>query len=330
MQPFFYLLLLFSAFNALLLPTSSHSAELPVISQNLSAEILRNHSKKGMEILGVLKLGNVSSGQISIPELSGLAWDPDEDILYAISDKGFLVHLRPVLSESALVDVIALKAMPLKNKQGQRLTGDYIDSEGLEAINHNNGIKGDTELLISFERIARIEKYLPDGSYQGSIRMPAFLTGISNYDNENSTLESVSIHPKHGVITAPEKLSDQYSAEQFQLFSETGQRRDFPNSGGKSGAITGLTLTKDNQLIVLERIFHNVFLGLRFALHLVDLDDGTAQHKELLKAGPEDGFFNDNFEAITHHRENYFFMISDNNNSALQRTLLVYFRLADI
>jgi hypothetical protein len=37
----------------------------------------------------------------------------------------------------------------------------------------------------------------------------------------------------------------------------------------------------------------------------------------------------DNFEGIAHHRDNRYFLVSDDNNSALQSTVLVYFEILD-
>ena len=37
----------------------------------------------------------------------------------------------------------------------------------------------------------------------------------------------------------------------------------------------------------------------------------------------------DNFEGIAHHRDNKYFMITDDNESALQRTLLTYFEILE-
>jgi hypothetical protein len=41
------------------------------------------------------------------------------------------------------------------------------------------------------------------------------------------------------------------------------------------------------------------------------------------------GFQIDNFEGLARHRGNRFFMVSDNNDLFVQRTLLMYFELVD-
>jgi len=46
-----------------------------------------------IRLLGSLLL----SGSPDLSELSGLTWDEDEEILYAVTDRGLLLHLRPVI-----------------------------------------------------------------------------------------------------------------------------------------------------------------------------------------------------------------------------------------
>ncbi|MCG8379856.1 MAG: hypothetical protein MI865_10345, partial [Proteobacteria bacterium] len=61
-----------------------------------------------------------------------------------------------------------------------------------------------------------------------------------------------------------------------------------------------------------------------------ELTNETIMQKKLSQIEPADGYLNDNFEGITWHKENRFFMISDDNNSALQKSLLVYFEITSL
>ncbi len=294
----------------------------------LNGEVIQQYANEGLQILGLLELGNLVTEDYNIAELSGLAWDEDENILYCVSDKGYLVHLRPVFDGQRLEKVLLLETFVLRNAAGKELSGDYIDSEGLAAINDNNGIRGDTELLVSFERIPRINRYTTRGRYVDTMAIPGFLQRPEHYRNPNTSLESVIFHEHYGTLTAPEKLSGQYPENEFRLFSLAGKLWQFPNAGGKHGSITGLTTTADGKVLVLERIFPNIFTGFGFALHLVEPDAGSEGRRLLVHIGPGRGYINENFEAISHHRDNRFFMISDNNRNALQRTLLLYFTLS--
>ena len=85
--------------------------------------------------------------------MSGLAFDPDQNVLYAVSDSGRLVHFKLTFNENGrLVGATVVAQHRLKDQTGKRLSGKWADSEGLVAANHKNKVRGDTELLISFER----------------------------------------------------------------------------------------------------------------------------------------------------------------------------------
>lgn len=318
---------LFLSCICVLFSVQATAYELHSSVQSLSNEVLRKHNDKGLLLLGVIELSGITDGKRTIAEFSGLGWDDDENILYAVSDKGSLVHLRPSFSGIELTGVELIDVHVLRNRADEPLTGNFIDSEGLTTVNQNNGVNGDTELLIPFEIIPRIDRYSSSGRYLGSESIPGFLKRIENYDNRNSELESITRHPVLGIITAPEKLSAQYPADRFQLYSLAGEKWSFPNVGGEHGAITGLTVTANRNILALERIFVNIFMGIRFALHHIRITDAEVNHRTLFDIGPVDGYFNENFEGIVHHRDNRYFMISDNNNTALQRSLLIYFAL---
>ncbi|MCG8325740.1 MAG: hypothetical protein MI673_09495, partial [Thiotrichales bacterium] len=147
--------------------------------------------------------------------------------------------------------------------------------------------------------------------------------------HKNSSLESITIHDRAGMLVAPEKLSGNYPEDEFQIFSLGGQKWTFTNTGGLYGSITGLGTSAAGDLIALERIFQNVFTGVSFALHHIRLNDNEVRHSVLLEIGPADGYFSENFEGITHYGDNHYFMISDDNENAMLRTLLIFFKLPD-
>ncbi|MDO8705862.1 MAG: hypothetical protein Q7J84_13040, partial [Sulfuricaulis sp.] len=47
----------------------------------------------------------------------------------------------------------------------------------------------------------------------------------------------------------------------------------------------------------------------------------------LLSMSSKDGFQIDNFEGLARHKGNRFFLVSDNNDLFVQRSLLMYFEL---
>ncbi|MCG8324752.1 MAG: esterase-like activity of phytase family protein, partial [Thiotrichales bacterium] len=108
--------------------TAVSGLEMAKNLHTLSTEVLENHSKKGFQILGVIELRNVSLAGVIVSEFSGLAWDQDEQLLYAVSDQGYLVHLRPVLESGYLVDVDLVHIVKLADHSGAPLENELADS----------------------------------------------------------------------------------------------------------------------------------------------------------------------------------------------------------
>src|SRR5204862_210367 len=97
-------------------------------------------------------------------------------ILYAVSDKGGLFHLRPIFRDGALVDLKLLRAAPLRElKTDQPLRRKRTDAEGLTIA--PGSAAADTELLISFERFPRIVRYRTDGYQRDNFGGVAHLRG---------------------------------------------------------------------------------------------------------------------------------------------------------
>lgn len=276
--------------------------------------------------LGMLELPDARVNGLRLSQLSGLAWDEDDGILYAISDKGALFHLRPLLRDDRLAGVDVLKAVPLKEVDGKRLKGKRADSEGLDILHGRNGRQGDAELVVSFERLPRIVRYRPDGTVIGEYPLPAPLNDPRRYRSNNKMLESVCVDEKLGALTMPEEPLADEPAGFNRLFRAAGGSWSVPLAGKfRPSAIECLG---NGQVLILERDF-GTFAGRAAALRLAALrESGAAAIVEtvaLLDAA--DGWQIDNFEGLARQRDNRFFMVSDNNDLFVQRTLLLYFEI---
>ena len=126
----------------------------------------------GIRLLGALKLSRDKVNDLNSRELSGVAWDEDDQILYAVSDDGHLVHLNPTFTDGFLTGVSLINAYPLRDPDGNVLEGDASDAESLALINSNNGIHGDSELVISLEFPPRIGRFRADGVFIAYIPLP--------------------------------------------------------------------------------------------------------------------------------------------------------------
>lgn len=279
-----------------------------------------------IRILRVLQLPSAKIDGQRLAELSDLAWDEDDRILYALSDKGVLFWLRPRFQGDVLDGVDALRAVPLRDARGRRLHGKHADSEGLDILRGDNGRRGDSELIVSFEREPRILRFRPDGTPLGGFPLPAVLADVKSYRNPNKALEAVAVVPGIGLVTAPElPLVDQPLAL-HRLYALTGRR--FTYRADEDAAIVSLKAIAPRVVLTLERDFEPLFGGTRIWLRRVRLGrDGRAEATTLARLDSRDGWNLDNYEGLTRYRGKRFFLVSDNNNVFFQRTLLLYFEL---
>ena len=131
-----------------------------------------NIKHMNIQLMGSVALRPANVNSIPVHELSGIAWDEDEKLLYAVSDEGLLYHLTLTVKDNKLKMLEVIHATQLKDINGLPLAGKYDDSEGLSLINANNGKKGDSELIISFEKKPRITRYNPKGNIISHVKTP--------------------------------------------------------------------------------------------------------------------------------------------------------------
>lgn len=281
--------------------------------------------------LGAVELGTQRVGGYAAHGLSGLAWDADEHLLYAVSDRGYLLHLRPRFAHGILEGVDLVKAYPLRDRSGRPLSGAFADAEGLALRRGRNGRHGDSELLVAFEEHPRIVSYRTDGRYLRRHPLPPPLSRVSAYAGPNASLESCAISPAYGILTAPQMPLRGTPRATEAIYSLRGRQWRFPRLDRRDSDIVDLAPDGTDAVLVLERRYRSVFAPIIFDLRRVRLTrsdaGGNAPVEDLAEFNNYRGWRLDNFEGLALHRDHRYFMVSDDNGNALQRTLLVYFAL---
>ncbi len=287
-----------------------------------------------IRFLGMLQLSNPVIDGMRFSQLSGLAWDDDDEILYALSDKGFLFHLRPSFDHGILTGLKLLKAVQLRELNSNKpLKRSRADSEGLDIIKGRNGQKGDAELLISFESFPRIMRYRPDGYALYQYPLPAPLNNVKNYQDANKMLESVCLDSKLGILTAPEKPLRGERPGYTHIFNLTGDSWLLPLPD--DSRISALECLGNNQVMTLGSNFKfSLGYTIKVALKIATLPSQPSPSEPITvetiaTLESNKGHQLDNFEGLARHRGNRFFIVSDDNDLFIQRTLLMYFELLD-
>ncbi len=286
------------------------------------------YREQNIQLLGALTLDSITGNGQKLMEFSGLAWDADEALLYALSDRGFFIRLRPSFVDGELVDVLLVSRHILTDANGKPVKFKHADSEGLDLLNANNGVAGDTTLIVSYERIPRLIEYDTQGSFIKQLTLGATLADITQYSGENKSMEAITTHDKYGLLLGTERP---LPASGASIFTLTGNKQwEFEPVNERHGSLVGMTSLANGVIIALERSFPGIFAGVTASLHMLTFSDNSLQQQLLFSINPATGLFNDNFEGITWHRANRFFMISDDNDNAIQRNLLLYFSVPDL
>lgn len=299
---------------------------------NFSKTVTPGESFMGIQLLGSLKLATNRVNGLNARELSGLAWDEDEQILYAVSDDGHLIHLSPSFKNDLLTGVDLINAFPLRDVESNILEGEASDAESLAILNSNNGIQGDSILVIGLEFPPRIQKYRPDGYFVSEISIPERLSKISYYSDHDSTLGAVAYHPEYGFVTAPQKPLINSMADVFSIYSTGGEEWYFSPLDINDSVILGLEVLPDGNFLLLERVYSSMFKPVVYALRNLQLNHrngNTIKVVEIAHFSSREGWLIDNFESVAMHKDNKYFMVSDDNENAFQKTLLIYFKIKD-
>ena len=309
--------------------SSQHATRYSIAPQGKNIDITEDFMQ--VKLLGSLRIKSIKVNSIDVTELSDLAWDEDEQLLYAISDEGLLYHLKISLKEGNLEDAKVIFATKLKAKSGKRLVGKYSDSEGLSILKSNNGIKGDSKLIISFEHKPRIAYYSPQGEFLKKVRIPKELSKKKYFRSKNKALESVTYHPRYGIITAAEYPLKKNKKNQQSLYSSKGKVWHFPASQATNSAITGLEVLPNGDILLLERAYQNPITPIKIYLRRIKLEECNKKHvcktQAIATFDGADGWLLDNFEGLTRYQGSKYLVVSDDNDNPLQKTILVLFEI---
>lgn len=295
----------------------------------LSPNVAPGDSFMGIRLLGSVVLENRSMDGLVLGGLSGLAWDEDEARLYALSDAGALFHLRPHFDDGRLARVQLLAVFALRDQHGAALKDRWADAEGLDLRHGDNGKSGDSLVAVSFERHPRIVLFKPDGHPVESLPLPADLGDGARYSHPNKGLESLTWLPGTGFLTAPEWPLAGGAEGIVSLFALDGRSWRYPLLVTPKASLVDMQALADGSLMTLERGHGLMFLPIVISLHHTRVTADNAGQRLAVETlailDSSRGWSVDNFEGLTRHRKSAFFMVSDDNFSALQKTLLVYF-----
>ncbi|MBT4711169.1 MAG: esterase-like activity of phytase family protein [Alphaproteobacteria bacterium] len=255
---------------------------------------------------------------------SGLWVSPDGSRLVAVGDRGHWLTATIVSSQTGgLIDLTDGQLFPMLGVDGAAVAPPFSDAESIAAL--------DGGLLVAFERAHRFWWY------------PGTTAEVLATAIPQEVFHPHPLHdaPSNGGVEALTALADgTLLAFAEELFGPDGALGWITNGDGLEQAITlatsdgyvptGAATMANGDVLILERRFD--LLGFRSRIRILDQADIVA---DAIVTGTQIArlarpLLADNFEAIaTVDTPNgtLIYVLSDNNFSVLQRTLLLVFKL---
>ncbi len=260
--------------------------------------------------------------------LSGLEVSADGRRMIAVSDRGswFTVHLA-YDKAGRLAGASDGRIGALSGKNGKPLEGKKRrDAESLAAA-------ADGSLLVAFERKHRIWRY-PE-ALEPFARHPVALPkppGLKDAPN-NHGVEALTVLAGGGILAITQGADDAGDFAAYLRRAGEWSRLRY-RAGPGDFEPTGATLLPDGDVIVLERHFN--WLG-GLAIRLVRLKAANIRANRILigreVARLKPPLTLDNLEGVAARRgprgETLIYLVSDDNFSPLQDTLLLMFALEE-
>jgi Esterase-like activity of phytase len=268
------------------------------------------------DVLDRIALPEQSADGGKIKELSGLGWDEDEKLLYAVGDNGYLHHFKIGIAADKFVKVEPVYTSAIADSSGGLLSWDLTNAEGLDVRNSANGKTGDSELLIAFEDGPTIGRFTPKGQFIAEIKLPAILADTSVYLTTNKRLESVSEMAPFGVLTAPEAHLTDEPDNIHSVFAMDGHRWRFPALQTDQDSVKAIDPLPDGRLLFLIRTRDPNTDEPQAHLRIVDLshcgEDIVCPVTDVVVADPK--LIADDFEGMTSIGNGLYLVVTDSRH----------------
>ncbi len=274
-----------------------------------------------LEFLDSKVLKNPKINGLKFTEISDIAYDKKDDIFYALSDQGKVFTLRIEIKDKKIGKIKYLKGYRLRGKRGFFLPKRRRDSEGMALV-------GD-KIWISFERRDRIDVYDKKFHFIRHLKLPKELKRLTDTDHSGDGFEALTYDKRFGFITAREYPFWQESKAFHTIYSSSGAICKIKRDKIKS-SITEFEMLKDGSLLALFRKFS--LREFKFVIKLKRIDilhpvNGLCKTEELVKLDLLRDKYVDNFEGLTHFKDDLYLIVSDDNDNIFQKTILRLIRI---
>lgn len=259
--------------------------------------------------------------------LSGLEISPDGRRLLAVTDQGFWLSAELTYSDGDLTGIRNAELTPLLGLDGKPLDSKpWTDAESLAPLSPGS-------FVVAFERHHRLWRY--DGAPDPTRARPVAIPVPPAFSKlpANGGIEALTRLCDGSLLAVAERSRTVRGHVDAWLRSGSGwDRLTYPVSDGLRP--TAATTLPDCDILIVERSFSFIAgLGIRVVRLPADAirRDAVLAPREVARM--TNSVIIDNFEGISSRRnelgETLVYIVSDDNFSPLQRSLLVMYRLDD-
>lgn len=282
-----------------------------------------------LEFLGGLVL---ESDEERFGGISGIRMLDENDGFLAITDRGYWIRGRVRLEGRRPVGVDEPTIAPMLDRDRRLLaSGSSFDTEAL-ALGENG------DVFVGIERANRVLRY--EFGKQGFLARPrdvAVPRGIRSLPHNQGIEGLVFVphdRPLGGSLIAFSERGLDRAGNMRAFILDSGTPGEFTVRRSDNFDITDAALIPGGDILILERYFSWIRgIGMRIRLlRLADIAPGKLVDGEVLIEA-RNAYQIDNMEALAVHKnaegETILTIVSDDNFSWLQRTLLLRFALAE-
>lgn len=323
-----FILLAFLVLPAQALGPAARAEPVEVRSAALDLDVATPAQRRlgRLDYLGGLILASEDGG---FGSYSGMAVDADGGGLWAVSDTGHWLRLDFRLAADGLpADIAKAEIQPLRDARGAAISSKALsDAEGLRRL-------PDGRWLVSFERAHRLWFYdAPGGAATGTLSVPAGLA----QQPANGGIEALAAFRNGDLLLLSEDMAVAATGAQpaghAAWLWRDGAWRDAIWPARDDFKPTDAVALDNGDAIVLERYF-SLLVGPKARLQRLRATTWQAgQLQPELLAEWARPLSVDNMEALDARRmpdgSLWLYVMSDDNQNPLQRTLLMVFRLAE-
>lgn len=284
-----------------------------------------------LEVLDSIDIPSEGAKGVRIEEFSGLSWDEDEQLLYAVSDGGVLHHFRIRLEGPRIVEIEPIFSAPLSTKANGVSGQPVTNAEGLTTVNDDNGQRSDSELLIAFEDGPSIARFSTRGEWVANSVLPAPLADETQYNKKNNRLEVVAVNKHHGLLTAPERPLKGQPEDRHTLYAADGTTWSF-EAFQPDSRLKAIQQLLDGNLLILERTREEKGGAPTARLRYLDFAKCSERREcHIAELSAEsDPMLVDNFEGMARLSDDLFLIVTDKTRKDAEPTTFVLFRVKAI